>query len=222
MYMLSPFVETGMSQLILLIGLPGSGKSTLARQLTESGHLLISTDAIRAQLFGSEAIQGSWLRVWAEVQRQFQQAVEQIAQGKARSAIFDATNAVRRHRRQVIRSARVVGFTRITGLWLDTDLEICLERNRNRDRQVPEDIILRMHRCLMGARPSVQEGMHDLIRYSDFHKVSYKLLKTADQLDSGVMVVKGVEIAIAHQAGTEPHQTWLPGSLESEPMEETG
>jgi predicted kinase len=211
-----------MSQLILLIGLPGSGKSTLAWQLVESGYLLISTDAIRAQLFGDEAIQGSWFKVWAEVQRQFQYAIAQIAQGKARSAIFDATNAVRRNRRQVIIAARAAGFTRITGLWLDTDLETCLDRNRNRDRQVPEAVILRMHRCLIGAIPSVQEGMHDLIRYSAFHKASYKLLKTADQPDSEVMVVEGVEIAIAHQAGTEPHQTRLPGSLEAEPMEETG
>jgi hypothetical protein len=59
---------------------------------------------------------------------------------------------------------------------------------------------------LMGAIPSVQEGMHDLIRYSAFHQTGYKLLKTADQPDSEVMVVEGVEIAIAHQAGTEPHQ----------------
>lgn len=211
-----------MAQLILLIGLPGSGKSTLARQLAESGHLLISTDAIRAQLFGDEAIQGSWLKIWSEVQRQFHQAIAQISQGKARSAVFDATNAVRRNRRQVIVSARAAGFTRITGLWLDTDLRVCLDRNRNRDRQVPEDIIWRMHRCLMGAIPSVQEGMHDLIRYSAFHETSYKLLKTSDQLSSEVMVVEGVEIAIAHQAGTEPHQARLPGSLESEPMEETG
>lgn len=44
----------------------------------------------------------------------------------------------------------------------------------------------------------------------------------ADWIGSEVMVVEGVEIAIAQQAGTEPHQTWLPGSLEAEPMEETG
>jgi predicted kinase len=211
-----------MAQLILLIGLPGSGKTTLARQLVESGHLLISTDAIRAQLFGDEAIQGSWLKVWLEVQRQFQQAIARITQGEGRSAVFDATNAVRRHRRQVILSAQAIGFTRITGLWLDTDLEVCLERNRNRSRQVPEDVILRMHRCLMGAMPSVQEGMHDLIRYSAFPQASYKVLKTADQSDSKVIVVEGVEIAIAHQAGTEPHQAQPPGSLKSEPMEETG
>ena len=48
------------SQLILLIGLPGSGKSSLAEQLVAQspGSAIISTDAIRAQLFGDEGIQG--------------------------------------------------------------------------------------------------------------------------------------------------------------------
>lgn len=110
-----------MSNLILLIGLPGSGKSSLAQQLlVESRRQLISTDAIRRQLFGDEAIQGTWLLVWREVERQLQQAVIQIARGVVSEAIYDATNAQRRHRREVINLARATGFTKITGLWLDT------------------------------------------------------------------------------------------------------
>ena len=66
-----------MTKLILLIGLPGSGKSTLAKQLfTECPQMqLISTDAIRGQLFGSEAIQGPWLLIWRELERQLQTAI---------------------------------------------------------------------------------------------------------------------------------------------------
>jgi predicted kinase len=56
-----------MTKLILLIGLPGSGKSTLAKQLlAECPQMaLISTDAIRGQLFGSQAVQGPWLLIGA-------------------------------------------------------------------------------------------------------------------------------------------------------------
>ncbi|MEH2004128.1 AAA family ATPase, partial [Nostoc sp.] len=66
-----------MTKLILLIGLPGSGKSTLAKQLlAECPQMsLISTDAIRGQLFGSQAVQGAWLPIWREIERQFQQAI---------------------------------------------------------------------------------------------------------------------------------------------------
>ena len=45
-----------------LIGLPGSGKSTFARQWVEydPNCIIISTDTIRAELFGDETIQGDW------------------------------------------------------------------------------------------------------------------------------------------------------------------
>ena len=183
-----------MVKLILLIGLPGSGKSSLARQMLAENpqRPLISTDAIRSQLFGDEAQQGPWFLIWREVQRQFQQAVVQISStatamtalastedsemqgllngGKfgtqvsnAGEAIYDATNAQRRHRREIIELARATGFTHITGLWLDTPVWLCLARNRRRVRQVPEDVILRMHRQFQDAPPTLQEGLDRLI-----------------------------------------------------------
>lgn len=163
---LLPF--SNMVRLILLIGLPGSGKSSLAQQMLAEDPLrqLISTDAIRSQLFGDEAIQGPWLLVWREVQRQFQQAVVQISRAAASVAIYDATNAQRRHRREVIALARATGFTHITGLWLDTPVWLCLARNRRRERIVPEDVIFRMHRQLRDAPPTLSEGLDRLIHYT--------------------------------------------------------
>ncbi|WP_066377962.1 MULTISPECIES: AAA family ATPase [unclassified Anabaena] len=151
-----------MTKLLLLIGLPGSGKSTLAKQiLSQCPQMhLISTDAIRGQLFGSEAIQGPWLLIWREIQRQLQQAIV-----TNKPVIFDATNAQRRHRREIITLAREIGFTHITGLWVRTPVWLCLARNKRRDRQVPEDIILRMHRQLRDAPPSLEEGLDNLISY---------------------------------------------------------
>jgi len=157
-----------MIKLILLIGLPGSGKSSVAQQLlaADPRRQLISTDAIRKQLFGDEAIQGPWLLVWREIQRQFLQAVELISHTAAGEAIYDATNTQRRHRREVITLARSTGFNHITGLWIDTPVWLCLARNRRRDRQVPEDAIFRMHRQLRDAPPTLQEGLDRLIRYT--------------------------------------------------------
>jgi predicted kinase len=155
-----------MARLILLIGLPGSGKSTFAKQLLveDPQRQLISTDAIRSQIFGDEATQGSWLLIWREVQRQFQQAIGNSSCA-ASKAIYDATNAKRRHRTEVIALARATGFTHITGLWLDTPIWLCLARNRRRVRKVPEDIIFRMHRQLRDAPPTLQE-LDCLIHYT--------------------------------------------------------
>ncbi|HEY9747433.1 MAG TPA: AAA family ATPase [Allocoleopsis sp.] len=160
------------ARLIILIGLPGSGKTTLAQHLITASpeRRLISTDAIRAQLFGDEAVQGPWLQVWREVQQQFQQSVIQIAQGHIQDAIYDATNTARKQRRRVLTLARSLGFKDIVGLWLDLPLEVCLARNRQRDRVVPEAVMLRMHRQLLGAPPALQEGFTSLIRQSEARK----------------------------------------------------
>lgn len=151
-------------RLILLIGLPGSGKSTLAASLQQAcpGRTLISTDAIRAQLFGDEAIQGEWRLIEHMLQRQLQQAA--ALAGRSPTAIYDATNVRRRQRRAAIAMVRASGFQHITGIWLDTPLSVCLQRNCQRDRQVPEAVIQRMHRQLQGAPPNSRDGLDALIR----------------------------------------------------------
>lgn len=157
-------------RLVVLIGVPGSGKSTLAQRMVmeKPGRSLISTDAIRSKLFGDEAVQGSWQLIWQEVRLQMQQAVQQSAAGTSPEAIYDATNTVRRHRRELISLACEVGFTQITGIWLDVPLGLCLERNAQRDRQVPVQVIQKMHDRLQVSPPTLSEGFTHLIHYSYF------------------------------------------------------
>lgn len=161
---LIPLAHPSTVRLLLLIGLPGSGKSTLAAQLQHDRRRVISTDAIRAQLFGHEEVQGPWIKVWREVEHQFRQTVEQIAAGQVIEGVYDATNVVRRQRRQTIALARTCGFMDIWGIWLQTPLSLCLERNQQRDRQVPVPVLLQMHRRLVGAPPAVDEGLDQLIQ----------------------------------------------------------
>lgn len=155
-----------MIRLFFLIGLPGSGKSTWANALLNEcrDRCLISTDKIRLDLYGNEATQGHWLQVWQEVERQFIKAANQIQRGERSAAIYDATNVVRKQRRDAIALARKSGFTHLTGIWLDTPLWLCLQQNQQRDRQVPPDVIERMSRRLRGAPPSKLEGFEGLIR----------------------------------------------------------
>ena len=82
------------------------------------------------------------------------------------AAIYDATNATRQHRREAIALARATGFTHIIGLWVDTPVWLCLARNRQRTRFVPEEVIFRMHHSLQDAPPTLNEGLDKLIRLS--------------------------------------------------------
>jgi predicted kinase len=172
--------------LIFLIGIPGSGKSTLAaRLMLQSSCLLISTDQIRAELFGDEAVQGSWRLIWQEVQRRFAEAASQIQAGQANLAIYDATNARRRYRREALALARSTGFTSISGIWLNPSLEVCLRRNQQRLRQVPEEVLQRMHRQLWSCPPRLREGLDLLLHYG-----TVSCLSNSSILSEGKQLIK--------------------------------
>lgn len=159
-----------MPELLLLIGLPGSGKSTLAQRLAANtpGWRVISTDEIRDRLFGDAAIQGPWPQIWDDVQRQFAMTVQLAQTQPLRGGIYDATNAVRRHRQAAIALARSVGFTRVTGLWLDVPLAVCLEHNHQRDHQVPPEVIAQMAHHLHRAPPRLHDGFDHLVHMVNF------------------------------------------------------
>lgn len=150
----------------LLIGLPGSGKSTWAEHFRQTGPAIayISTDQIRQQLFGSEATQGPWAKVWQQVRQEWQSAIQQTQQGQLSGALYDATNVQRRGRRQVIKTAQAIGFTRVIAIWLDVPLTECLQRNQRRSRQVPTAVIQAMARQLSGAPPHSSEGFDAVYR----------------------------------------------------------
>lgn len=159
-----------MSRLILMIGIPGCGKSTFTQNLLVKHPkiLLISTDKIRYQLFGDEAIQGSWLQIWQEIKTLFQYAVTHKL-----TAIYDATNAQRHQRKDAIALAREIGFNQIIGIWVNTPLSVCLERNQTRDRQVREDIIMGMYQNLTDAPPSKADGLDRVIILSSKKEEEY-------------------------------------------------
>lgn len=141
----------------LLIGPPSSGKTTLAQTL--QNHLphsqIISTDAIRHQLYGDPSIQGQWSQIFAQIQDQCQQA---IATGK--TIIYDATNAKRPWRYSFLRPLLTTypDHTWI-GWHLTTPLHTCLTWNQQRDRQVPETIIQDLHQHLQTISPTPAEGI---------------------------------------------------------------
>lgn len=131
----------------LLIGPPGSGKTTLAAVLAElvEGRVL-STDAIRAELYGDAAIQGPW----PEVETLFHQRIrEAVAEGVP--VILDATHGQRPWRLAITQALSLPQPVQWIGWWLTTPLEQCLAWDRTRERQAGAAVIERIHRYLPSA-----------------------------------------------------------------------
>jgi predicted kinase len=139
----------------ILIGLPGSGKTTLAHQIFQRSpyHQIVSTDQIRECLYGSPSIQGHWPTIERHILTQIQQALQ-----AQKTVIYDATNYNHHHRIDLLQKLSKLSSIQWIGLYLNTPLDQCKLQNRQRDRQVPEDIIEIMDECLRAFPPTLAEG----------------------------------------------------------------
>lgn len=138
-----------MNKLYTMIGIPGSGKSTIANQIPNT--VVISSDAIRKELYGAEEIQGNGKQVFDLV---YKRIGEELAKGN--DVVFDATNLTPRARKAVFRfSAEHIA------IYVRTNLGTCLTRNAARFRTVPKEIIFKMNGRLIP--PSKLEGFKTII-----------------------------------------------------------
>jgi predicted kinase len=134
----------------LLIGQPASGKTTLAKALAplltspgEPPALVLSTDVIRAEVFGDAAVQGPWEDIQQRLHQRIQEAV-----AAGIPVIVDATHARRPWRLAMTQALPLPAPVEWIGWWLYTDLPTSLTWNARRERAVPVPVIQEMAAAL--------------------------------------------------------------------------
>lgn len=128
-----------MSKLILFVGVAGSGKTSTARQIfsIEDNAVIISSDALRAELFGDENDQTHNIEVFDEMLRRTRAELK-----KGKTVIYDATNLSAKRRANLLKQLSDLDIKKECFVIL-TSFDDCVKRQFARERQVPEEVIRR-------------------------------------------------------------------------------
>jgi predicted kinase len=129
-------------ELVILCGLPASGKTTCYEQNYMQTHVHVSQDILKRD---------------AKVMEKFRACLQ-----RRESMVVDNTNLTAEHRQRYIPEAKLAGY-QVVGIQFEPDLEVSLERNRERNEKVrvPEKAIQKMYRQI--ERLSGHEGFDEIL-----------------------------------------------------------
>ncbi len=140
-------------KIVITVGLPGSGKSTYLQRL---GVNAISSDELRRLIIDDPTDQTIHSRIFAAIRYLVRQ---RIAVGRPTTYV-DATHLMRWERRPYVLLARQHGCE-LEALFFDVPVEVCIKRNKQRGREVPEQVIRNMAACMQP--PTEEEGFTRII-----------------------------------------------------------
>ena len=176
---------------VLSIGLPGSGKSSWFKR---NNITPLSSDLLRGLLFDDPN------------EQRFQDLVFSNLRSLLRARLVarrpmnyvDATNLSPHERQGWIKLAHDYGYE-VHAVYFDVPLEVCLERNRKRQRVVAEDVMRRMGAKLQA--PTFEEGFTKITNVRVKKKELDDTAPTAESLDLSASAAEAPEeIGVATEA----------------------
>lgn len=143
-----PAAKAPKGYVVLAIGLPGSGKTTWYKR---RGVTPLSSDLLRTLLFDDITEQRYQGLVFSTLRSLLRARL--IA--KMPWNYVDATNLSPHERRQWIKMAKSFGY-QVQAVFFDVPLEVCMDRNRKRERVVTDEVMQKMAERLRP--PTFKEG----------------------------------------------------------------
>lgn len=120
----------------MMIGVSGSGKSTVAAEIAkETGAEIVSSDAIRGEIYGDENCQANPARVFEIVHQRVHRALRE-----GRDVIMDATNLSCKRRMNFLKTLKGIPCKRTCVVVIATPEDI-EERMKYRERKVPMEVV---------------------------------------------------------------------------------
>ncbi len=163
-----------MVRFIMLVGIPGSGKSTFAKQL---GCKIFSSDELRKELWENENIQGNNEELFKELHKRIKAALN-----NGEDCVYDATNINAKRRKAFLTEIKNINCKKICATII-TDFDLCIERNSQRNRRVPYDVMRKMY--LTFDIPQFREGWDDIwTLVNKKGDKSYDITKLIDHLST--------------------------------------
>ena len=141
--------------LTILCGIPGSGKTTYAKEIIKkhTNTIHLSSDSIRAELYGDESIQGNPSEVFSLMQKR---AVDALYDGL--DVIYDCTSITRKDRSGIIAACPKFANIQCDIIW--SPIEVCIKRDAARERTVGKEVIDRMLKRFQA--PYYDEGIDNI------------------------------------------------------------
>ena len=140
----------------MLIGAAASGKSTAAPKIAaENNAVILSTDKMRAELYGAEHIQGNWQDIEALLYKRIKNAIKQN-----KNIILDSTHFKKEYRAKIIKN--FAKYSEFSAYYFNYPFALIYSRNKRRARRVPFEVLAAMYKELKTAPPILSEGFKSI------------------------------------------------------------
>ena len=151
-----------MTKIIMLIGAAASGKTTAAPKIAakHQNAVILSTDKMRAKLYGAEHIQGNWPDIEALLYKRIKKAIKQN-----KNIILDITHFKKEYRAKIIKN--FVKYSKFSAYYFNCPFSVIYDRNKKRARRVPFNVLAAMYKELKTAPPILSEGFKSIKKVYD-------------------------------------------------------